>query len=542
MHSSAASVGRACTWDVRGVAELPNWVRVLIQVELGAVALGVVVGLLAFVGLLLRSVLDRTALVSPEKFKEERTEVEGDEHEFELDCAWPWYFRRQVHADERKVQAGRKAVDKRLWTWLGARLFVPSHTPGMGQRFGPLWLFVPYPMLVLPFLFGAFAVALVCNLVYLAVVYVVLGISWLGFGLTVGALRGVEAAWLRLHDTSASCPSCFYVSKRPAYRCSRCAALHRDIRPGRLGVLERRCQCDELMPTMVLRAAWSRQAACQRCGEPLRKGAAALRDVRVAIFGDVSAGKTRLLYASLDSITAWAAARQIALGYPDDGSRRLADTALATIRASRDTTKTDVALPRTVTFRLGTGSNATLVHLFDAAGELYRDRDRYEDVGFLENSHGLIFVVDPFSLAAVRSRVTGDRTVARHLDDADGEDPELAYNQVVGQLRDMGVKAGAQRLAIVVSKADLLEQSSFEFPTESAAIADWLRENGLHNVVRAADNEFAEVRYFVVASGPAEKATPATDAGAPLRGLLRARGVSMPTEPEAALVSEAAGE
>jgi hypothetical protein len=522
------------------VAELPNWVRILIQVELGAVALGVIVGLLTFLVLLLRSVLDRTALVSPEEFKEERTEAEGGE--YELDGAWPWYFRRQIHADGRAVQAGRKVVDKKLWSWLGARLFVQSSTPGMGQRFGPLWLFIPYPMLVLPFLFGTFAIAAICNVLYLAVAYVALAIAWVGFGLTVGALRGVEAAWLRLHHTSASCPSCFYVSERPAYMCSGCAALHRDIRPGRLGVFERRCECGELMPTMVLRAAWSRQAACQRCGEPLREGAAALRDVRVAIFGDVSAGKTRLLYASLDSITASAAAQRLALVHPDDGSRQLADTALATIRAGQDTTKTDVALPRAVTFRLGTGSNATLVHLFDAAGELYRDRERYEDVGFLENGHGLIFVVDPFSLAAVRARVAGDATVARHLDDAAGEDPELAYNQVVGQLRDVGVKAGAQRLAIVVSKADLLEQSSIELPTGSAEIADWLRENGLHNVVLAADNEFAEARYFVVASGPAAKATPGTDAGAPLRWHLRARGVSIPAEPEPVVVSEAAGE
>jgi hypothetical protein len=293
---------------------------------------------------------------------------------------------------------------------------------------------------------------------------------------------------------------------------------------------------------MVLRAAWSRQAACQRCGEPLRKGAAALRDVRVPIFGDVSAGKTRLLYASLDSITAWAGAHQLALSYPDDASRQLADKALDTIRAPRDTTKTDVALQMAVTFQLGSGTKAALVHLFDAAGELYRDRDRYEDVGFLENGHGLIFVVDPFSLAAVRSRVGGDAMLAPHLDDADDEDPELAYNQVVGQLRDGGVKAGSQRLAVAVSKADLLERSSFEFPTESAEIATWLYENGLHNVVLAAPNEFAEVRYFVVASGSAEKAAPVTDAGAPLRWLLRAGGVSMPTESEKVAVSEAAGE
>jgi len=296
------------------------------------------------------------------------------------------------------------------------------------------------------------------------------------------------------------------------------------------------------MPTMVLRAAWSREAVCQRCEEPLRAGAGAIRDVRVPIFGDVSAGKTRLLYSALDSVAELAERSGIPLSYPDAESRQLAERARATIHSAADTAKTGLAAGQALSFRLGDGSNSTLVHLFDVAGELYRDSDHYEDVSFLDHGHGLIFVVDPFGLPSVRNRLAGDASVAPQVAVGAGKDPDLAYHQVVSRLRDRGVKASSQRLAIVVSKADLLAECGLDLPIAFTEIVEWLRDNGLHNVVIAAPNEFAEVRYFAVASVAAERATWETDPGAPLRWLLRARGVPLPAEPEVVAIGEAGDE
>jgi hypothetical protein len=502
------------------VTELPAWLQVLIEVELSLLACGVIVGLIVFVVVALRTILDHHSLVSPADFKEERAAIEADKHHAELDEAWPWYFRRQVHADGQRMEAEGRGTYVQLWRALGAPLFTRAPRTGALQPTGA-WLLVPYPVAVLPFLAGTLAGLLAGAALYLSVELVVLALAWCVFGVLVGILRGAEAAWLRLHRSSATCHYCHHVGDRPAYRCSRCAAVHRDIRPGRLGVFQRRCACGELMPTMVLRAAWSQQAVCQRCGEPLPAGSAATRDIRVAIFGDVAAGKTRLLYAALDSLATAAAANSLAIDYPDDRSRALAGTALATIRADAETAKTGLAAANALSFRLGTGANSTLVHVFDVAGELYRDGERYDDVSFLDNGHGLIFVVDPLTVR---------------------EKSDLAYGQVVGRLRDRGVKKESQRLAVVVSKVDLLAERGVDFPAESAAIAEWLSENGLHNVVIAAENEFAAVSYFAVASVAAERSTPGTDPGAPLRWLLWARGVALPAEPQPVAIGEVADE
>lgn len=519
------------------MTDVAPWLRVLIEVELALLVAGGAVGIVVFFVIALRTVFDRSALVSPEEFREGRAVAERAKHDFEPDLAWPWYFRRQTEADGERIRLEEEAVGRRLWAVLGAPLFTRAPLTG-SWRLTPAWLLVPYPLAVLPFLLGGLATTAACEAIALVVALAVSAFAWLVFVVIVGTLRGIEALWLRFRHTSASCPRCYYVGDRPAYRCGGCGALHRDIRPGRLGVFFRRCDCGEVMPTMVLRAAWSREAICQRCEEPLRAGAAAIRDVRVPIFGDVSAGKTRLLCASLDSIHDLAERNGIALSYPDAESQRLADEARATIRSSADTVKTGLASGPALSFRLGAGANSTLVHLFDVAGELYRDGDRYEDVSFLDQGHGLIFVVDPFTLPTVRGRLAGDPSAALQVSAGEGKDPDLAYHQVVSQLRDRGVKASSQRLAIVVSKADVLAELGVDFPTAFAEIIDWLRDNGLHNVVIAAPNEFAEVRYFAVASIPADRTTQETDPGAPLRWLLRAQGVPLPAEPQPVAIGE----
>lgn len=496
--------------------------HIFLGIVLGEIAAGIVIGVILFFTLLVKMTCSTSILLTPRAFKAER-EIAGDKTgDFGLDVAWPWYFRRQVFADARHVHE----TGLRIAHWLRVLLFNAPHEESPLLK-GPNIVFSP--LLWIPAL-SAVLVMFLANALFIAVIYAALVLVWPGYLLTVWLMRAVEASWSMARKTSASCPKCFYVSKRPAYKCAGCGQLHRDVRPSRLGIFERRCECGEVLPTMTLRAAWSEDAVCQRCEEPLRRGAAAVRDIRLPIFGDVAAGKTRFLYAALDSMRHLGSRHAITVSFPDSGSQKRADTALATIRTSARTVKTDPTHPSALTFRLGAGNTSTLIHMFDAAGELYRSADDYDEVSFLDYGHGLLYVVDPFALHAIRSQVSGFVPAAEHLDAAENKDPELAYSQVVTRLRGGGIKAKAQRLAVVVSKMDVLYSCAVEFPTESFAIADWLMESGLHNIVLAAPNEFAEVRYFAVASVAAASVTPESDAGAPVRWLLRKAGVRLPTE------------
>ena len=87
-------------------------------------------------------------------------------------------------------------------------------------------------------------------------------------------------------------------------------------------------------------------------------------------------------------------------------------------------------------------------------------------------------------------------------------------------MRATGVPAGAQRLAVVISKADLLSSAGLELPGGSEEIADWLLDAG--PVYAHMEREFADVRFFAVTSRDvsAGLGTDQGDPAAPLRWLL----------------------
>jgi Double-GTPase 2 len=475
-------------------------------------ALGVLVGLVLSLLSVLAGLALRTDLIVPSAYLAERTKAHPvATGQFEPDVAWPSYPLRQVRADLARIWAEQGTRYRKLWNW----------------PFGPVtWiLFLPVTLAALLCLAVAGLSALVFTGLFSLVMRVCAAVLAAASGGTVMLLRGVESAWHARMRTEASCPRCYHVTPRPAYHCPKCGRLHRDVRPGRLGLFTRRCVCGQLLPTMVLRAAWRLEAVCQKCGEPLRPGSAALRDVRIPIFGDTSAGKTRLMYAALDSLIEITTRAGIPLGFPDEESQNQATVALDLIRSERNTVKTSEVLPTALTCRVGAGLGATLVHLFDAAGENYHDGQLHDSLGFLDHGHGLVYVLDPFSIGAVRNRMAGRNISLAHA--ATG-DPETAYTEVVTRLRDSGVEAAGQRLAVVVSKADLLSQGGLELPDDSDAIADWLMEVSVHNLVLSARREFAEARFFAVASLAASQTGRSHDPGVPLRWLLVSRGVRLP--------------
>lgn len=495
----------------------------------GGIVLLVLV-ILAGLGILLGAVLSalslaaglalRPNLITPAAYRAARLEAHPvAAGQFEPDSAWPFYPLRQVRLDLARIEADRRARYRKLWRWpLKPVVWI---------------LFFPVSAAVIVCLLVAGLSTLALTGLFALVLCTCSAVTGAAFGAAAALLRGAESAWHRVMRTEASCPRCYHVTPRPAYRCPRCSSLHRDVRPGRLGLFFRRCACGVLLPTMVLRAAWRLEAVCQRCEEPLRMGSAALRDVRIPIFGDISAGKTRFLYAALDSLIDLTRRAHVPLGFPDEDSENQATVALDLLRSGRDTVKTPQTLPRALTCRIGSGVGSTLLHLFDAAGEHFRGAQSHDSLGFLDHGHGLVYVLDPFSIGSVRDRMTGQNADAIRLAHVAAGDPETAYSEVVSRLRDSGVEAGGQRLAVVLSKADLLSQAGLELPDEPGAIADWLMEAGMHNLVLSAPREFAEVRYFAVASLAATQVGRSREPAAPLRWLLASCGVRLPADPSA---------
>ncbi|GGN18248.1 hypothetical protein FHR83_004111 [Actinoplanes campanulatus] len=417
------------------------------------------------------------------------------------DPAWPQYFAAQAILD-----AG--ATTGRAWAW----------TAG-AWRAGIAWLADTncggfwWPIVVLPVLTvlaaGSLGVAVVLPACLLVIAALTLA-AWITGPPLVYLLRGVDAGWRRMLRSRASCTACFATAAVPAYRCrgahgpaqrSSGDDLHRDLRPGRLGVLWRRCSCGLRLPTMVLRAAHSRhlEACCPSCGEALFAGAGRVRDVRAPVFGAASAGKTQFIMAALVGLHRAADKAGVAVTMPDNRGRIAYEVYADLISRAAPAPKTDTTAPVAVTVRLEQGLNTTLLHLFDAAGETLTDREQNAGLSYLDTAETLTFVLDPFSIRRIRDEhgaasatVFTDANAALH-------DPEDAYNATAQRLQEYGVRTDRNRLAFVVTKADLLRRLPLTMPgDDSAAVRDWLRSYGLENLVVTAERDFRQVRFFLV--------------------------------------------
>lgn len=485
--------------------------------------LGLLFGFVLF-GLTLRKSLWReTQLYTPDQFQAEQLKAHppGPDR-IGPDLAWPLYTLRQADVDRTLVRKNLRALYGRMWKWPGDTFYKGRHGPRWAW-----WIFLfPVVVVINVFLLTAGLTAWFSYWVYWAVVAAAKWSDAAVWRMARQRMRAAEARRRKTRYTQAACMECMHVTEWPAYLCPSCGKAHHDVNPGNLGTFTRYCACGATFPTRASRAAWRAKAQCKRCRNLLPEGAGAVRDIRIPVFGDINAGKTRFLYASLNSLMAEAEGAGVHVTFPDpvvgDEVRRGREL----IKAGRSTAKTS---PGGVAFtlRLREGHQSDLIHMFDAAGEDYSEALKYSKLRFLDDSQGLAYVLDPFSVQAIREQLGGQQDAALAAARVAENDPDLAYGEVISRLRDGGVPVAAQRLAVIVSKADLLRGAGLDIPAESADLQDWLVKAGLQNLVLAMSREFAEVRYFAVASQDVA-ASMRDDPGAPLRWLLAVHGVRLP--------------
>jgi hypothetical protein len=424
---------------------------------------------------------------------------------FPRDRAWPSYLSAQYKVD--LGTAWRKITSVLAGGW---RRIEDVDPPAVLLLAIPAWLAMSVGALV-----TAVSLLALCHLVLLA--------EWTGWIVVVGLLRGVDFVVRKRREADASCRSCHYVAARPCYAC-RCGEMHRDIRPGRLGGVWRRCGCGARLPTTVLRAARRLSPWCAKCGKPLHPAAGAVTDVRIPVFGPVSAGKTRLVYAGLLALRDAAAAAGGRLDFCDDESRVAFEYGAELITNGDDTIKTSSKLLPAISARLVLPTQRYgWLHMFDSGGEFYAHRDDNADLEFLDYAQGLVLVIDPFSIQSVRDQL-GQATPAEARPAT--EDPEVVYQTTARRLKDFRVDIRSRWLAVTVVKADVLAGLPPAVGLKPGLVRQWLVDAGLDNMVLAAERDFGTIEYFVVASIPEAKAGVAQSPVNPLDWLLSRAGLS----------------
>ena len=356
----------------------------------------------------------------------------------------------------------------------------------------------------------------------------------------IGYMRASDASLRWWHGASATCPGCHWVARLPAYHCSgdNCDAIHRDLRPGRLGLLWHRCRCGARLPTTVQRASRTLTPVCPACGHWLHERAGFASDARIALSGGPSVGKTQLLI--------WAATAMAGDAYSPSAWEPADDHSIRWLRASRELINrwpqhrpARTAEPALVTFSCGTSRDRRYVHFADVGGQHFSTDANHPAMRQFGTTRRHLFVLDSATIPSVRDRIDPARLVSDPLDARNPRPAgpgtsnamvELPYHLLVTQLKRFGARTRRCSLAIVVMKADLLTVYGLRpvadpEETSSLRLRSWLRAMDLTDLVETAENDFREVKYFL-----ADYGTDRTDPVAPFAWLLakHPRGASIP--------------
>ncbi|WP_225993618.1 TRAFAC clade GTPase domain-containing protein [Actinomadura rudentiformis] len=380
---------------------------------------------------------------------------------------------------------------------------------------GGLWGFFTLPFwLALCAGIVAAAVPAVVLGVALTVLYgVVAAIGLAGWLVCVLVLAAVERLFMAYGRILQTCPHPFCYEKvgLPVYECPGCGARHPRLTPGSGGAFRHVCRCGARLPTTVPLGRFRLAAYCPHCGGRLPERIGRVRVEPLPFVGGPAAGKTTFMFLGIRALHARASAVDGRLAFVEQRHAQAYAGAIREFQRGGQLAKTGPELPLATMVDVELPGRARrILYLFDPAGEHYTGATEVESLRYLDHGEALLFVVDPFALPQVRRSLTDDeRGVVEGSAASSEEDPADTLQRVLNELRSRPDRGRQRRVAVVVTKTDLLERTEIGRPLLNGAdLRGWLGEVGLGNTVRTLDQVAGHVRYLGsgLATDPADVA------------------------------------
>jgi Double-GTPase 2 len=370
----------------------------------------------------------------------------------------------------------------------------------------PLWLGVcaGLALAVVP----VAALTLVLTLMYAVVVVIGLA-GWLGCVLVLGAIERVFMAYGRVLQTCPH-PSCYEKIALPVYSCPSCDRRHRRLTPGPAGAFRHVCRCGTRLPTTIPLGRFRLTAYCPHCERRLPERIGRVRVEPLPFIGGPAAGKTTFMFLAIQALHTHSRGMGGRVAFVEQRHQQAYAGAVEEFRRGGQLAKTGPELPLATMVDVELpGVGHRILYLFDPAGEHFAGASQVESLHYLDHGEALLFVVDPFALPEVRRTLT--EAEIGHFAHSSDEDPSDTLQRVLNELRSRPDRGRQKRVAVVVTKADLLARTVIGHgltaqalpaapgrpPTHpDHAVRAWLERLGLGNTTRTLDQLAAQVRYF----------------------------------------------
>ena len=483
---------------------------VTVPLALFAISVGLVCGVALSVGGYLQvywGTRDRWVLIRPDPESPRRPSAP---YRY-WDDAWPSYLSRQVERDIMAAMAWPTRQANDLW----------EQGIDLAESAG-LILLVLLPLTPAPFAFlvGVSAGTYGGWAALATAIEIVVAISRGARFSAIGVLRAADSMTRWWQGAAVTCPACRYVTWLPAYRChqddddtgedetAKCGAIHRDLRPGRLGVWIHRCRCGKALPTTISRAGRALTPVCSNCSRPLYKQAGLVPDARIALSGGPGVGKTQLLMRAAVEMTS--RSRPAPWEPADDQTATWLRHARRLLRRWPKAHPRPTKEPALLSFRRSVYGQQCYVHTADLDGRHFESDKDNSALWQLGVTRRHLLVLDATVVPRVRDRIgsggSGRTTSRPAWAETSVATAERPYRLLVAQLGRLGTRPRKCSLAVVVTKADILAKHGAD--PDGLGLRAWLRSVELHNLVMAAEHDFGRVRYFLAGEGQGNPAEP----------------------------------
>jgi hypothetical protein len=219
------------------------------------------------------------------------------------------------------------------------------------------------------------------------------------------------------------------------------------------------------LPTTVPLGRYRLQAYCPGCERPLPQRIGRARVEPLPFVGGPDAGKTAFMVLAINALSGAVAAAGGRARFTVRGDEIAFRRLVAELREGR-VAKTGTALPTATMLDVSLPAPAIrggdrILYLFDPSGEHYTGASRVEAMSYLAHGEAMLLIIDPFALPAVQDALTPDER--RDLE-ARGvvfspEDPADTFQRVRNELAARADGGRQERVAVVVTKADLLRRT-----------------------------------------------------------------------------------
>jgi hypothetical protein len=348
-------------------------------------------------------------------------------------------------------------------------------------------------------------------------------ISWMFIStILIICLSVVNFIYGSYHKIFYRCPYCHVQMDIPIYVCPNCATEHSRLWPSVYGVFHHRCNtCKTNLPTLDIVGRKKIVKKCVACNRPLNKDIGSLINLHIPIVGGPSTGKSNFIFMALYKfIEEYAPSRGYKVEISDEKQLQEYQFNLKLLLSGKPLLKTTELVPDAYNISIkGPGENiGKIVYFYDPAGEAYLDEDSAQQQGYQRWAHGILFIIDPFSIELFRQRNKDEVERLQESVRPSQLDVRSAYERMLTVLETrFGLERGKsfnQPIAVVLTKIDalsldeqigrvaaknfisLMPERGLEVDAVDLLVRQFLIDNQLDNLVRDLQLQFENVKFF----------------------------------------------